>query len=89
MNSDYTPEPAIESIPPAAAKPKSIGKRATLSAVLLLSSGLALAGFGLASGTAQAEPVPVPQHPHFCDWDHGWYEDWDWDHHCHHHHDWW
>lgn len=39
-----------------AGKRQSIGKRAAVAA--LLSGGMALAGLGLTSGTAQALPVP-------------------------------
>jgi hypothetical protein len=86
MSTNYNSEPATYTIPPAsAAKPKSIGKRAALAATLLVSSGLALAGLGLASGTAQADPGPAPLHyqtHHDDDWYPWWCFDWDWDH-CH------
>lgn len=39
-------------------EPKSIGKRA--AAAILLSGAVALAGLGLASGTAQADPDSAP-----------------------------
>jgi hypothetical protein len=70
MNANYNPD----TIPPATAKRRPIGTRAALAAALL-SGGLALAGLGLASGTAQAAAGPAPQgrlvchsNPDFCDW---------------------
>jgi hypothetical protein len=84
-NPDLTPQPAR----PAASQRKSMGKRAGLASMLLVSTAAALFGLGVGSGTAQAEPiVPAPQHfHHYCDWDHQWYWDDDWHRHCHHH--WW
>jgi hypothetical protein len=43
----------------AAARPKPRGKRATLAAAVV-SAGLTLFGLGLAAGTAQATPGPLP-----------------------------
>ena len=75
MNTN-NPVPAEETAPAAAAKKKKSGKRAALGATLLVSSGLALVGFAVGSGVAQAAPVaPAPQH--FCEF---W--EWDWDY-CH------
>ena len=80
--------PPTDAIPAASVKSKSIGKHRVLAAALI-SGGLALAGLGLASGTAQADPGPVPQHY----WCGGWWS-WDWghcnfdfDHHDFEHHD--
>jgi len=46
---------------------------------MLVSGGLGLAGLGLASGTAQAEPVVAPLY-HWCPGD-GWHPEWgnNWD----------
>jgi hypothetical protein len=83
MNTNYGPKPAPDTIPPAAPKPKSIGKRAALSAALLVSTGLTLAGLGLAaSATAQAAPGPAAQHSGWSDcW---WLDPGGWGHHHHH-----
>src|ERR1700758_4190748 len=46
---------------------------------MAVSAGLGMAGLGLASGTAQAEPGPVPLY-HWCPgdfWDPGWGDNWD------------
>ena len=68
---------------------KSIARRTIAAA--LLSGGLAVAGFGLASGTAQAAPSPAPGHFwNYCEYDDHWYFwdwDWDWDHYCHYDYD--
>ena len=75
MNTNYkAPNGTIQR---ASATPKSVSKRRTLAAAVL-SGALALAGLGLASGTAQADSRPAPQH-YWCD---GWQFVWDWDH-CH------
>jgi hypothetical protein len=47
---------------------------------MAVSAGLGMAGLGLASGTAQAEPGPVPLY-HWCPgdfWDPGWGDNWEW-----------
>jgi hypothetical protein len=47
---------------------------------IAVSAGLGIAGLGLASGTAQAEPGPVPLY-HWCPgdfWDPGWGDNWEW-----------
>ena len=46
---------------------------------MAVSAGLGMVGLGLASGTAQAEPAPVPLY-HWCPgdfWDPGWGDNWD------------
>lgn len=46
---------------------------------MAVSAGLGMAGLGLASGTAQAEPGPVPLY-HWCPgdfWDPGWGDNWE------------
>jgi hypothetical protein len=57
-----------------------------LATTLLVSGGMGLAGLGLASGTAQAVPVPAPLwHHHWCpgdNWAPEWGDNWDWQN-CH------
>jgi hypothetical protein len=51
-----------------------------LAATMVATGGLGLAGLGLASGTAQAEPGFVPLY-HWCPgdfWDPGWGDNWEW-----------
>lgn len=53
---------------------------AGLAATVVATGGLALAGLGLASGTAQADIGPMPVY-HWCpgdNWDPGWGNNWDW-----------
>jgi hypothetical protein len=50
-----------------------------LATTALVTGGLGLAGLGLASGPAQAEPGPFPSY-HWCPgdfWDSGWGFNWD------------
>jgi hypothetical protein len=50
-----------------------------LATTALVTGGLGLAGLGLASGIAQAEPGPLPAY-HWCPgdfWDPGWGDNWE------------
>jgi hypothetical protein len=50
------------------------------AAAVLMSGGVGLAGLGVASGIAQATPVPAPLY-HWCPgdfWDPGWGFNWEW-----------
>ena len=60
------------------------GKIARIATAVLVSGGVGVTGLGLASGTAQAEPMPAPMY-HWCPgnfWDPGWGGNRDWDD-CH------
>lgn len=57
---------------------KSLAKRA--AAALLMGGGIAIAGLGLASGTAQADPGPQDHQPPSYSQDHqphSWYSEFD------------
>jgi hypothetical protein len=78
MNTNHAAiDPTSVPARPAASQRMSVGKRAGLASVLLVSTAAALFGVGVGAGTAQAEPVaPAPQHfHHFCPWDRQWYWD--------------
>ena len=60
------------------------GRMLRITTATLVSGGVGLTGLGLATGTAQAEPIPAPMY-HWCPggfWDPGWGGNWDWDD-CH------
>lgn len=51
-----------------------------IATAIVVSGGVGLTGLGLATGTAQAEPIPAPMY-HWCPgdfWDPGWGFNWEW-----------
>ena len=56
------------------------GKIRPAAVAVLMSGGVGLTGLGVASGIAQAAPVPAPLY-HWCPgdfWDPGWGFNWEW-----------